>query len=221
MISIQKIQEILLNYFKLVASFFVLFYLVGNVGLFLPQTSPLFKKLIPVTLLLSTFVLAIFHYPFQKKEGIVFLIIYILGFVVEVIGVNTGRIFGNYIYGESLGLKLFSTPLIIGINWLLLSYISMSVAEKAATSAVLQIVIASSIMLAYDLIIEQLASVLDMWTWTGDEVPIKNYFAWFVLALLFNYLLKLFAVDTRNKLAPVILISQLLFFVILLVTLKS
>nr|WP_262921385.1 carotenoid biosynthesis protein [Maribellus maritimus] len=186
----------------------------------LPETFFIFKKLIPFAILLSVLALFFFHSHFQKNDLIAFVSIYILGFAAEVIGVNTGIIFGNYNYGESLGIELFNTPLMIGINWLLLIYISSSVARKLKINATLQILVASLIMLGYDLIIEQVSPVLDMWSWLEGNVPVKNYIAWFLLALLFHSILKILNVETKNKLAPVILFCQLSFFIVLLLFFK-
>jgi putative membrane protein len=44
------------------------------------------------------------------------LIIAVAGFFIEAIGVNTGLIFGNYVYKTTLGWKFLETPLIIGVN---------------------------------------------------------------------------------------------------------
>lgn len=217
---IHKIKNILRLHYKFVAGFFVIFYVVGLTGMLLPETFTLFKKLIPLAILLSVFALAFFHTQFQKKDLIAFALIYFLGFTAELIGVNTGIIFGHYEYGESLGIELFNTPLMIGVNWLLLIYISSSVAAELKINSTLIIVIASLIMLGYDLIIEQVAPALDMWSWNDDSVPVKNYLAWFVLAVLFHSILKIFRVETKNKLSPVILGCQLSFFIVLLLFFK-
>lgn len=215
-----KIKNILQLHYKFVAGFFVIFYIVGITGMLVPDTFYLFKKLIPFAILLSVLALVFFHTQFETTDFIAFVIIYILGFAAEVIGVNTGIIFGHYQYGESLGIELFNTPLMIGINWLLLIYISSTVTAKLKINSTLQIVIAPLIMLVYDLIIEQVAPVLDMWSWFDDKVPVKNYVAWFLLAFMFNSVLKIFKVKTTNKLAPVILVCQLSFFIVLLLFIK-
>ena len=202
------------------AGFFVVFYLVGIAGMLLPFSFLFFVKLIPVALLLSSLALAFFHKNFNSKTLFVFISIYIIGFFVEVAGVNTGLIFGNYIYGESLGIKLFNTPLIIGINWLLLVYITASVLELSKLTMLLKILFGAFLMLGYDLIIEQIAPILDMWTWQNEKVPLKNYVTWFLLALVFHTVIQVFKIKTKNKLAPVILVCQVLFFLVLLIYFK-
>src|SRR6056297_2721763 len=43
----------------------------------------------------------------------------LIGTVAEAIGVQTGIIFGEYIYGSVLGPKIFDTPLMVGVMWAL------------------------------------------------------------------------------------------------------
>jgi putative membrane protein len=208
-----------LNFAK-IAGFFVIFYLVGIVGMLLPFSFPLFVKLIPVALLLSSVALVFFHSIFNTKTLAFFIIIYMLGFFVEVVGVNTGLIFGEYIYGESLGIKVFNTPLIIGLNWLLLVYITASVLENTKLLVPIKILLGASMMLCYDLIIEQIAPKLEMWNWQNNAVPVDNYIAWFLIAAIFHTAIQVFKIKTTNKLAPVILVCQVLFFLILLICFK-
>jgi putative membrane protein len=212
-----NIKQVLQRNFNKTAAFFVIFYVVGIVGMLLPFSFPLFVKLIPVALLLSSAALAFFHTYYNTKTIVIFISIYLIGFFVEVAGVNTGLIFGVYFYGESLGFKIFNTPLIIGLNWLLLVYITASVLEFTNWHSFAKVFFASTIMLGYDLVIEQIAPVLKMWHWQNENVPFKNYLAWFLLALLFHTSIRFFGVKTKNKLAPLILGCQLLFFVTLLI----
>ncbi|HRX12979.1 MAG TPA: carotenoid biosynthesis protein [Draconibacterium sp.] len=208
-----------LNFSK-TAVFFVIFYLVGIAGIVIPFSFPLFVKLIPYALILSSVALVFYHKSFDTKTIIVFISIYLTGFFVEVTGVNTGLIFGQYYYGESLGLKVFNTPLIIGLNWLLLVYLTASVLESSNTAVPVKIVISALLMLGYDLIIEQIAPLLNMWNWQSNLIPVKNYLSWFLLALVFHAAIQVFRIKTKNKLAPVILVCQVSFFLILLIYFK-
>lgn len=201
--------------------FIPFFYAVGVFGMLYPALFPVFTKLISFTLILSFIILAAFHpEKIDRKSLVVFLFIYLFGFFIEVIGVNTGLIFGHYEYGSSLGVKLFNTPLIIGLNWLLLVYATSSVFEKAKMHTIVKIILASIIMLGYDIILEQVAPKMDMWSWNNNVVPYQNYFAWFLLAVLFHSLIKINRINTRNKLGLTILSVQFVFFLILTAFLK-
>jgi bisanhydrobacterioruberin hydratase len=201
---------------KYVNRFFILFYFVGAIGLLVPVSFAFFLKLIPLALLISLAALAIFHGRFTKKQVILYTGIYCVGFLVEAAGVNTGLIFGSYYYGDSLGLKIFNTPVIIGLNWLLLVYLTASVLEPFKLPRPVKVVAGALMMLVYDLILEQVAPVLDMWYWENGKVPVKNYITWFILALLFHSLVKMFKLNTSNKLAPFIFLCQVVFFLALL-----
>lgn len=193
----------------------ITFYIVGIAGMLIPFTNPIFVKLTPLALLLSFALLIIFD-NITKKKIIIYAIIYVLGFGVEVLGVNTGVIFGEYYYGKGLGIKVLGTPLLIGINWLFLVYVTTSILEKLKIHNNLKVVIASMIMISYDLILEQIAPKIDMWSWKNDAVPLQNYLAWFALALIFNALFKIFKIKTENKFSAILLICQTVFLTSLL-----
>lgn len=199
-----------------VKRFFVIFYIVGIIGMVFPFTFPIFTKLVPFTLLLNLLLLGYFH-PHKKpvKALIIFTAIVITGFIVEVIGVNTAILFGEYQYGSSLGIKLFETPVIIGLNWLLLTYLTASVFENVKLPDYVKVLLSALVMLGYDVVLEQVAPVLGMWYWANNIVPMRNYLMWFLMALLFHSLLKMFGVKTSNPLSVVVLVSQFVFFVIL------
>jgi putative membrane protein len=198
-----------------VKKFILIFYSVGFLGFIIPWSRSFFVAITPFALLLSIYLLAIYHGKYAKKDIIVFLAIAILGFFIEVIGVNSGLIFGNYSYGNALGIKLFETPMLIAINWLFLTYTASTLSEKISNKLIIQILMAPSIMLLYDLILEQLAPLMNMWSWKDSVVPLKNYIAWWVIGFLFIGLIKVFRIETKNPLAFILFISQFVFFALL------
>lgn len=215
--KVSKNKNIIKNNPFAVSMFIVIFYCVGITGFLWSATNSLFLKLTPLALILS-FVLLLFFNEMKitKKALFAFSVIYFISFAIEAIGVNTGFIFGNYTYSNGLGLKLFETPLIIGINWVFLVYTSATVVNKFKVSNATKIVLASLIMIAYDVVLEQIAPKLDMWYWKDGVIPLQNYFSWFLLALLFHSLLKYLHIQPKNKFAVIILVCQCLFFVVLL-----
>lgn len=200
--------------------FIPIFYAVGILGMLVPALFPLFIKLVPFALILSFLAITVFHHDRKQKSVFVFLAIYILGFVIEVIGVNSGSIFGEYTYGNSLGIELLNTPIIIGLNWLLLVYITSSVFEQFKIQNLSKILLASFLMVGYDFILEQVAPRLDMWQFTDDNVPFQNYLVWFLFSLILHSLIKLFRINTENRLSSIVLIAQFVFFLVLAIFLK-
>ncbi len=194
------------------------FYLVGLAGLLMPQTFHFFTRLIPLALLLSAVVLVIFHTGKNHYRTLFFIfLVFLGGFFVEVIGVKTGVIFGEYRYGLSLGPKLFDVPLMIGLNWAMLTYMTTVVTGGFKLPEAVRAVIAALMMVVYDLVLEQVAPVLDMWYWSGDEIPFRNYLSWFLVALAFQLIGKAIRIRFTNKMATALLIIQFLFFLILVI----
>jgi bisanhydrobacterioruberin hydratase len=196
--------------------FIIIFFLTGIAGIILPVTRNLFIGLIPLALLVSAALLVLFHSGGNYyRLFFASVIVYTLGYAIEVAGVSTGLVFGHYRYGGGLGLRAYGTPLIIGLNWLMLVYMTSSVTEKLKIRGFPGIITASLMMLVYDLILEQVAPVMDMWYWDGGVIPLRNYTAWFLLAICFHSIFKAFNVRARNPLAEVILICQFIFFMAL------
>lgn len=198
--------------------FLVIFYLVGIVGFINPSTREFFSRLTPLALLLSAGFLIWFHQPkFNLKMLLAFSFIFIFSFLIEAIGVKTGVIFGEYIYGKGLGIKVLETPLLIGLNWLMLVYCTKIIAERIFENQTTMLFSAPFLMVVYDLILEQAAPLLGMWTWAGGKIPMQNYISWYLLAFLFHLLLQKTKIRFSNQLAAPVFVIQFMFFVVLVI----
>ncbi len=191
---------------------FIIIYTLGGIGFLFPLLRPVLTQFTPFILLLTFILVLSFHEKWEKKHIIILILSYAICFLVEMIGVNTGQIFGSYQYGNGLGLKVLGTPLIIGINWVMLSYCSTTVAQRWFKQPFIQIFGSSLFMLGYDLIMETVAPFMDMWQFDTLKVPIQNYVVWFLLALVINSLMILFKVIGNYQISKAILIIQILFF---------
>jgi len=211
-------MEFKLNTDKIVRIFIPVFYSVGFAGFLIPLSHPYFEKLIPLALILSFILLVVYH-PRQASDRtsvLVFAGIFLSGLIVEMVGVNTGIIFGEYSYGPNLGIKVLNTPVIIGLNWLILVYTTSSLFEKLTIPSIYKILLASACMLAYDVVLEQIAPLTGMWSWHDTTVPVRNYLAWFIIAVVFQSVIKLVGIKTENAVSKDLFYSQFIFFLILL-----
>ena len=211
-----------INFFRtqqtIIMMLFVVFYSVGVIGMLLPTTAEYFLQLIPFALMLSFTVLALSDESENIRKLIIYLLfIYVSSFIIEVIGVYTGALFGTYSYGDNLGVKLWETPLIIGANWFFLVYTTAAIFEKVSVAPALKVLLASTSMLLYDIVMEQVAPKLDMWDWKHPSVPFQNYFTWFLIAVIFHIGLRWLKIRIKNKLALTVLLCQFIFFVLLFV----
>ncbi|MFH0757855.1 MAG: carotenoid biosynthesis protein [Bacteroidota bacterium] len=207
---LQKLQSI--NLVPVLAFYFA----AGAAGLIIPASREWFIRAVPFTLLVSLALLFLYHGKISSRTCLAGLLIFVLGLLIEMTGVGTGLIFGNYRYGDTLGLKVFHTPLMIGVNWLILVYCSVVVAGRFVEPLYFRSIVAGSMMVAYDFALEPAAIRLDMWSWAGIAVPLRNYLAWFVIAALLSYLAAWLRLpNPKNKMAGPIYFIQLIFFIAL------
>ena len=198
-----------------IAVFLMFFFnIIGSCALFSPLLKSSILLFTPVNLLL---IFSLFFYVNNNySRSFIFLClqVFLFGFIVEVVGVNTGIIFGEYTYGKTLGLTFFGTPLVMGINWINLSLASFGIISFFTDKKNLLIILSSLLMVFFDFIIEPIAINLDFWSWEYITVPVHNYFGWFFCAIIAQLLIVFSKVKINQKIAFAVIGSQLSFFLI-------
>jgi len=185
----------------------------GIVGIYLGHMNWFITKT-PMNLLLG---LLLLYWNFPPKNGlrswIIWLIVYLIGMLVELIGVNTGMLFGTYHYGGNLGTKFFGVPFLIGINWVVLTFLTANIAKRYVSNKWLAILCGSILMVALDFFIEPTAPIFDFWHWEGGAAPIRNYVDWFVVSFLLQMIVKNDLSEETSSFPMHHLASQFIFFI--------
>lgn len=198
----------------------LILYAVGIIGILLPIHKD-FILLTPVNLLVSL-ALMLWVHPEWNRHSLSFLFIaYFAGFGAELFGVQTGILFGEYVYGRVLGPKLWGTPLMIGVNWVMLAYSAGVIANHLIVRGhwLLRGLAAALLMVGLDVLIEPVAMHYGFWSWESESVPLRNYLGWFLVAFPLQCLFAFWLVELRNKVAIALFILQILFFLVLGITL--
>ncbi len=190
--------------------FLILVYVSGSIGFVIHPA--FFSPFTPYTLLLTCFVFLI-HQPLTDKKFILsFFSIAILGYIVELIGIKTGLLFGNYSYGNGLGYKVFDVPLIISINWAMLICAGIITVSKIFTNKFIVLVATALLVTLIDLIIEQVAHNLDFWQFEGGLPGLHNYLGWIGVVFFTSYFFYPSIIKGNSKVSSIILILQIIFF---------
>ncbi len=192
-----------------------LFHVSGLVAILFTPFSDLFLSLTPLNLLVSTFLVFHFHGKISRLQTLSFVVIALAGFGIEALGVATGKIFGVYQYGPVLGWKIFETPLMIGINWILLSYSMTYTWSRLFQNKWLIAFISAISLVVLDVLIEPVAIFYNLWRWESDVVPLQNFLVWGIIAFVFCSVLAQTKKDSNNPLTPYLILAQTLFFGIL------
>lgn len=202
--------------FIITLSILVIYYTVGIILLLSGGKDGDLIQLTPFTIIITAILLLINHEHWTTSITLGLCAIAILGLTIEIIGINFGVPFGEYSYSSILGVQLFKTPILIGINWLMLVYAMVMIIHRFIKNNWFKAIVACIALVALDMLIEPVAIDWNMWTWKKSDVPIQNYITWGIVAFFFSLLLsyRLKAVN-KNKIALPVIIFQFLFFVIL------
>lgn len=187
-------------------------YAVGVAGFLVPGLQDKWAAMTPLNLLLSFVLLIAFHRPWNQAAAASVVLIGLLGFLLEVAGVQTGLLFGEYAYGPNLGWKVAHTPLLIGINWIMLVYMSVYAARRRASHPVVVAGLAAALMTGIDVLIEPFAMRFGLWDWQAGVVPLQNYMMWFVASFIFALVFGRMNRELNNIVALPLLVLMVLFF---------
>lgn len=180
--------------------------------------SEFFLSTTPYVLSLTLLLLLINHDLSDNKSKIGLILIFFLGLIVEILGVNYGFFFGEYSYGANFGPKIYEVPYVIGFNWVLLIISTGSLSHKLIKGKeIYKILFASSLMVLIDLLMELSAPKLDYWEFVISPVPFSNYLWWFIFSICFQYIFFKTVKSKEYNLSSNILVIQFLFFAMLAV----
>jgi bisanhydrobacterioruberin hydratase len=192
-----------------------------------------FASMTPLNLLLMFF-LIIWAQPGKKMSFYLFVAISFLGGMIsEVIGVQTGLLFGDYAYGSILGSQVAGVPLIIGLNWFVVLYsalatvyylmdhfklkINLSEESSSFSPISLKLIISGSLLaVIFDWVMEPVAVILGFWTWAGEgHIPLLNYLSWLCVSVILLSIFRISKIKPDNLFAVHLFLIQLMFFILL------
>lgn len=141
-----------------------------------------------------------------RQKALIACSIVLAGFVFELIGVHTGLLFGDYQYGSILGYRLWGVPITIGLTWFIVTLSAWHIVSFGSLQSIYKFLLAGTLVVMFDLLLEQFAIVYGFWAWSGGSVPLSNYVTWFVISCVFFGIYYRFS----KKSAPSIYIAGLL-----------
>lgn len=219
----------------------LLFHVCGFVGIVFTPYKQWFINNTPINLLVS-FALLLFTQTNITRQLVLFIAIcLVVGFLVEVVGVNTHVLFGDYTYGNVLGYKLFNVPVIIGVQWFVVMYMCGSImhhvgnwAEKklieqgermelsisAKAQLITSLIDTALLAVFFDYVLEPAAQKLGYWQWQNNTIPFFNYTCWFFISALLQLFFNALKFEKINKFAIHLFIIQILFFIGIRIHLK-
>jgi uncharacterized membrane protein len=141
---------------------------------------------------------------------IFFAICLLIGNIFENLGVRTGFPFGGYYFTDVMGPKLFAVPILLGLAYLGMAYLSWTLARVilggmrdplTGPRVVTVPLVAAFIMVAWDLSMDPVwSTIVHAWIWRNGGacfgVPISNFLGWYLTVYL---IFQLFALYMRRR----------------------
>tara|TARA_Y100000741_G_scaffold279783_1_gene219567 strand:+ start:153 stop:803 length:651 start_codon:yes stop_codon:yes gene_type:complete len=189
-----------------------LFHLCGLIGISFGNKE-WFISFTPINLFISFVLLFINQKELEIKNIFTILFIFLIGMIAETLGVNYGIIFGEYNYLDNLGYKVLGVPIMIGVQWIILTFITGSFSSYIfGHSKFKSILFGAVLMVLLDVLIEPVAPQMGFWVFENLTAPIKNYIGWLIISLpaqlVFHY-----GIDKKEiTFSFHLLIVQFLFF---------
>ncbi|MFS4467453.1 carotenoid biosynthesis protein [Maribacter sp. 2210JD10-5] len=180
--------------------------LIGNQEWFIAKT--------PLNLSICLLLFLIIYPINTLKKGIVFCIFYVGGMLAEWLGVQYGILFGEYSYGINFGPKLDGVPYLIGAYWSLLTFITAGILDYFDLKIWLKVFLSASLMVTLDFFMEHSAPIFNFWEFNGGVAPLENYGTWFIIALLFQVILRILKIEGNKMYGTHLYFAQILFFLV-------
>ena len=191
-----------------------LFHLCGMVGISYGNKD-FFLAFTPINLFISFVLLFVNQKQLESKELKSAFLIFFIGMVSEILGVNYGLIFGDYVYLDNLGFKIFGVPVLIGVNWIILTFITGSLSSFIFKNKYVSILMGAILMIGLDLLIEPVAPLLGFWIFDLQKVPLQNYLGWFVIGMITQALFQFKIAEKELTFSTHLLIINAIFFAFL------
>ncbi len=220
-----------MTYFKKHIPLFValLFHISGLIGILCTPYKAFFVNSTPLVLLTMFLLLSATEKKVAQDYFMFFIISFIIGLTTEIIGVNTGLLFGDYQYGSVLGPKLFGVPLLIGLNWFIIVFCSGSLCTQglevlqkkfslnipASAFKIAVVLGGAAIATSFDIILEPAAVKLHFWSWENGLIPLFNYICWFSISVILLSVKMYFNKFGAHPFSIALLIIQAVFFLVL------
>lgn len=141
------------------------------------------------------------------------IIVFVLCYLAEIIGKNTGWFFGNYEYSDSFAnIGIFGVPIFIIFAWVFLVVLYQNILKSIFFTALS--------LTTIDVVLEKFAKIKMLWVWRDEfwilNAPIYNFFCWFVLSFIAAYIIRNYKI---NLLYPVLAwILMLVYFMSIMIS---
>ena len=128
-------------------------------------------------------IVALYKWLGLTRALILFIVLSLLAYLFESVSIITGYPYGLFTYNNSMAYKLLDiVPWNVPFAWIPSLIGCVALAKRYSSSFVKQLIIASLLLVLFDLLLDPAAVKLGFWTWQNPgwyyQIPVTNYFGW-------------------------------------------
>jgi len=136
---------------------------------------------------------------------------------LEWLGVETGKVFGQYDYTNYLYPQVMGVPIVIGISWAGVCLGAIGLLQRSRKvylhSTTTKMLMTGFLMMLFDLLLEPVAIKMGYWHWYNATPPLQNYLGWWIIGSLFSWPVFIILKNVKfSKLAFHSFLAQLIYF---------
>jgi putative membrane protein len=189
-------------------------YMASLVGFTTPHQQTWYLYYTPYFILLNVILLLIYQKEWNKSNLYFGASAIVLGFVVEVLAVQTASLYGSYNFGKTLGFRVLGVPLIMPIYWFLSALSTACLVNKLPLKNPWVLSTFGALLMVFLTgIIHQVASALDFWSISSSNSLIRLSLVWFLVGFALQYLFIRLKASAKNPMAIYVYGGLLIFFV--------
>jgi bisanhydrobacterioruberin hydratase len=189
-------------------SIIILLGVFGSLGNFFGNIDSKTSIIVSGGFLVGMWILALFFLKRSMKKESPFIAIFLVGlvlFILEIVGAQTGIIYGDFVYNTLIPFQIFGTPIaMLGIwGFLVYEWYILFSKSKIKKNIPLHLGLSALGVVCFDLVIDPGAAHMGLWYWSQNGawygIPFSNFIGWFVMGSLGALLYWLFLPKTLQE----------------------
>ncbi len=132
------------------------------------------------------------------------------GWAIEFLGTTTQFPFGDYIYTEALGPKVFGVPILIPMAWSMVAYPMLLAVQRLSSTTLGVALIGGWLLMAWDFFLDPQMVGEGYWVWQSigwelpgiDGIPLQNFLGWWLGGIALMILLDRLPRKAANDAVP-------------------
>ncbi len=130
---------------------------------------------------------SLFSRPLNSMEVRFIIMNFVVGVGLFMVAIKTGKLFGDFSFGDGLGFRAGEVPVLAGLLWLIPVLFSFHFTERISENIYLRALLGAVFISVPALFFSYNAPFLDIIHWGELQPPLSSFLVWFVGGFLLHF----------------------------------